>query len=87
MTRISQKLKPVTGGPKTSSRRPVTNKRSLLILSLSFVFLLVCGVTGAARVADRMILYVHIAELYARSPDTNLSMPLKDVKKSQIANT
>jgi hypothetical protein len=88
MTRISQKLKPVTGGPKTSSRRPVTNKRSLLILSLSFVFLLVCGVTGAAgSVADRMILYVHIAELYARSPDTNLSMPLKDVKKSQIANT
>jgi hypothetical protein len=25
--------------------------------------------------------------LYARNPDTNLAMPLKDVKKSQIANT
>ena len=37
--------------------------------------------------ADRMILYVHVAGLYMKSPDTNLSMPLKEVKKSQIANT
>jgi peptidase M23-like protein len=88
MTRISQKLNSLPGGSRTSSRRYLTRKRSLLALSLSFVFLFVCGVTGAAgHVADKMILYVHIAGLYAKSPDTNLSMPLKDVKKSQIANT
>jgi len=88
MTRISQKLNPGPGTPGLSSRRYVTRKRSLLALALSFVFLLVCEVTGAAgHVADKMILYVHLAGLYAKSPDTNLSMPLKDVKKSQIANT
>src|SRR5690349_7873277 len=88
MTRISQKLNPGPGTPGLSSRRYVTRKRSLLALSLSFVFLLVCEVTGAAgHVADKMILYVHLAGLYAKSPDTNLSMPLKDVKKSHIANT
>jgi hypothetical protein len=88
MTRISQKLNLAPVSPRTSSRRYVTRKRSLLVLSLSFVFLFVCGVTGAAgHVADKMILYVHLAGLYAKSPDTNLSMPLKDVKKSQIANT
>jgi peptidase M23-like protein len=88
MMRISQKLNPAPGSRKMSSRRHVARKRSLLALSLSFVFLFVCGVTGAAgHVADKMMFYVHIAGLYAKSPDTDLSMPLKDVKKSQIANT
>ena len=69
-------------------RRHFTRKRSLLALSCSFAFLFVCGVTGAAgHMADRMILYVHIASLYTRNPDANLSMPLKAVKKIQIANT
>src|SRR4029079_6048092 len=86
--RISQKLNLAPVSPRTSSRRYVTRKRSLLVLSLSFVFIFVCGLTGAAgHVADKMILYVHLADVYAKSPDTNLSMPLKDVKKSQIANT
>jgi murein DD-endopeptidase MepM/ murein hydrolase activator NlpD len=63
-------------------------KRSLLALLLILTFLLVCGVTGAAgSIANKMILFVHVAGLYAKSPDQNLSMPLKDVKKSQIANT
>ena len=58
------------------------------MLFLSFAFLFVCGVTGAAgRIADTMILYVHVAGLYTKDPDKNLSMPLKDVKKGQIANT
>ena len=48
----------------------------------------VCGVTGAAgRMADSVILYYHVARLYAKSPDAQLSMPLKDIKKTQIANT
>jgi murein DD-endopeptidase MepM/ murein hydrolase activator NlpD len=71
-----------------SQHRKLINRRTLIALSLSALFLFVCGVTGAAgNVADLMILYVHMAGLYAKSPDTNLSMPLKDVKKSQIANT
>ena len=88
MTRISQKLAPLPEKSWAVLQRNVTPKRSLLALALSFVFLVLCGVTGAAgRMADKMILYVHIAGLYSRAADTNLSMPLKDVKKSQIANT
>jgi len=69
-------------------RRHITPRRSVITLLFAFAFLFLCGVTGAAgHIADRMILYVHIAGLYTKSPDTNLSMPLKDVKKSQIANT
>ena len=69
-------------------RRHVTPRRSFITLLFSLSFLFVCGATGAAgHLADRMILYVHIAGLHMKSPDTNLSMPLKDVKTSQIANT
>ena len=88
MTNLSHNVAGIAQHIRAFLRRHVTRKRSLLVLSLSFVFLFVCGVTGAAgHIADRMILYVHIASLYGRSPDTNLSMPLRDVKKSQIANT
>jgi murein DD-endopeptidase MepM/ murein hydrolase activator NlpD len=88
MTRISQKLTLAPRGPKTLLLQHLTRRRSLLALSLSVVFLFLCGVTGAAgHMADRMILYVHVAGLYMKSPDTDLSMPLKDVKRSQIANT
>lgn len=88
VTRVSQSLNLKPKGPKAFLRRHVTKKRSLIALILSFLFLFVCGVTGAAgRITDKMILYVHVARLYAKSPDTSLSIPLKDVKKSQIANT
>ncbi|HJZ79686.1 MAG TPA: M23 family metallopeptidase [Pyrinomonadaceae bacterium] len=91
MTRVSQKLTPIPPipkGPRAFLRRHVTAKRSIIALVLSFAFLFVCGVTGAAgRMADKMILYVHLARLYSKTPDTRLSMPLKDVKKTQIANT
>lgn len=88
MTRISQKLTPITNGSKAFLRRHVTRRRTVLALTMSFAFLFLCGVSGAAgHLADRMVLYVHVAGLYMKSPDTNLSMPLKDVKKREVANT
>ena len=88
MTRISQSLAADQKRRKISWRRNVVVKRSLLALLLVFTFLFVCGVTGAAgRIADTMVLYVHLAGLYTRAPDKSLSMPIKDVTKSQIANT
>lgn len=88
MTTLTQKLGAILDRARRSLRRHVTRRRSLLVLTLGIAFLFVCGVTGAAgRVAEKMILYVHIAGLYAKAPDTNLSMPLKDIKKRQIANT
>ena len=88
MTRISQKLNPPPTGLERFLRRTLIRRRSVLALSLSVAFLFLCAVTGATgHLAERMILYVHVASLYAKSPDTSLSMPLKEVKKSQIANT
>jgi hypothetical protein len=88
MTRTSQKLVLTETGPKAFLRRHATRRRALIALGLSFAFLFLCGVTGAAgRMADKMILYMHVARLYSKSPDSKLSMPLKDIKKSQIANT
>jgi murein DD-endopeptidase MepM/ murein hydrolase activator NlpD len=85
MTRTSQKLpKPLPG--RAFLRRHA--KRSLILLILSFAFLFICGITGAAdRIADRFILYAHVARLYTKDPDTRLSMPLKEVKTTQVANT
>jgi murein DD-endopeptidase MepM/ murein hydrolase activator NlpD len=88
MTSLPSSLTAKLDGVKTFLSRFITTRRALLALVVSFAFLFVCGVTGAAgRIADRMILYIHVAGLYARSPDTILSMPLKDVKRGQIANT
>lgn len=87
MTRVLQSLPAVREHAKVFLRK-LLKPRPLIALSLSVVVLFVCGATGAAgRIADRMILYVHVVGLYSNAPDTNLSMPLKDVKKNQIANT
>jgi hypothetical protein len=88
MTRVSQSLVANPKRPRVSWRRNVVLRRSLLVLLLTFTFLFICGVTGAAgRIADTMVLYVHLAGLYTKTPDKSLSMPIKDVTKSQIANT
>lgn len=42
---------------------------------------------GAERVADRLVLYVHMAELYTKDPDRKLAMPLAEVAKKQITDT
>ena len=56
-----------------------------------FAFLLLGSVTGisaaAGRLADKLVLYVHIARLYTRGPDPMIAMPLTEVSKKQIANT
>jgi murein DD-endopeptidase MepM/ murein hydrolase activator NlpD len=42
---------------------------------------------GAERVADRLVLYVHVAELYVKDPDRRLAMPLAEVETKQVTNT
>ena len=42
---------------------------------------------GAERIAERLLLYVHIAQLYTEEPDSTISMPLKEVRKKQIADS
>jgi len=56
-----------------------------------FAFLVLGSFTGisaaAGRLADKFVLYVHIARLYTKDPDPTIAMPLAEVSKKQIANT
>ncbi|MDQ5844039.1 MAG: M23 family metallopeptidase [Acidobacteriota bacterium] len=70
-------------------------KKPFLALFLPLTFLILGSVTGMSaaagrvveRVADKLVLYVHVARLYAEEPDQALAMPVKDVRKEQVANT
>jgi murein DD-endopeptidase MepM/ murein hydrolase activator NlpD len=68
----------------------VVKKLSLVALGL-IVFLVLGSFTGisaaAGRLADKFVLYVHIARLYTKEPDSTIAMPLEEVSKKQIANT
>jgi murein DD-endopeptidase MepM/ murein hydrolase activator NlpD len=72
----------------------VVKKLSLAVL-LVFAFLILgsaSGVSAAAervaeKIADKFVLYVHVAQLYTKEPDQKLAMPVQDVSKKQIANT
>lgn len=70
-------------------------KKFSLILSLVIGFLIIGSLTGltpalgtiAGAIANKVVLYVNVARLYTKSPDQVLAMPVKDVKKKQVANT
>jgi murein DD-endopeptidase MepM/ murein hydrolase activator NlpD len=69
-------------------------KLSLAVIAV-LIFLILGSVTGvtpaaeklAGRLADKFVLFVHVAQLYAQDPDKKLAMPVKDVSKKQVANT
>ena len=42
---------------------------------------------GAKEAASKLLLVIHIAELYGTVPDQNLEMPVQGVTKSQVADT
>jgi peptidase M23-like protein len=42
---------------------------------------------GLNEVASKVLLYVHVAGMYTREPDSNLAMPLANVSKNDIGNT
>jgi murein DD-endopeptidase MepM/ murein hydrolase activator NlpD len=73
-----------------SHPRTTVKKVSLGALGV-FVFLILGSVSGisaaAGRLADKFVLYVHIAQLYTKEPDPTIAMPLAEVSKKQIANT
>ena len=50
------------------------------------------GVTAAAekvagKFADRLVFYVHVAQLYTKDADKKLAMPIQDVSTKQVTNT
>jgi murein DD-endopeptidase MepM/ murein hydrolase activator NlpD len=71
---------------------PRTSVKKLSLVALGvFTFLLLGSVTGisaaAGRLADKFVLYVHIARLYTKDPDPTIAMPLAETSKMQIADT
>jgi hypothetical protein len=91
MTLPSQPLK------MNAPRQTIFSHPNLAVKKLSlgalavFAFLMLGSVTGisaaAGRIADKLILYVHVARLYAKEPDAKIAMPLVEVSTKQIANT
>ena len=63
--------------------------KRLSLAGLLLIPILILGsVTGVTeKIADRLVLYVHMAQLYTKDPDRKLAMPVKDVSKDQVANT
>lgn len=84
LTTNAQRRK-VLSHPKTAL------KKSSIAVLLLLAFLILGSVTGisaaAGRIADKFILYVHVAQLYTKEPDQTIAMPVQDVSKEQIANT
>jgi len=82
---------------RTNARRHFLSHPKMAVKKLSLaalllvVFLILGSVTGisatAGRIADKFILYVHVARLYTMEPDQTIAMPIQDVSKKQIADT
>lgn len=96
-TSAAKPARSATTGQQLFRRSPlkVSLKKIALASLLVFIFLVVGNVTGvtaaaekvAARLADKLVFLVHVAQLYTKDPDKKLAMPLVDVEKKQIANT
>jgi len=65
--------------------------RATLSALMLLGFLVLGSVTGISaaggRIADKLILAVHVARLYLKEPDVQIAMPVEDVSIKQVANT
>src|SRR6267378_5820258 len=67
-------------------------RRRFLVLALLVATIVVLFnwpqiANGAERVADKLVLCVHVVELYTKDPDSKLAMPLPEVEKKAVADT
>lgn len=60
---------------------------AVLLTTLAVLFNWSQIANGAERVANKVVLYIHVAELYTMNPDRKLAMPLVDIEKKGVANT
>jgi peptidoglycan LD-endopeptidase LytH len=66
--------------------RNLTKFVLILLLGLGFTLFLAKTETGG-RMRKAMMLFVHVARMQGKAPDTALSLPVKDVRKEQIPNS
>ena len=70
-------------------------KKLTLAAFLAIAILILGSVTGAmaaaekvaGRITRKVVFFAHVAQLYTRSPDKKLAMPVQNVKTKAIANT
>lgn len=91
MTLPNQPLRTTTQRRNGLSHPKTAVKKLSLAILVIFVFLILGSVTGisaaAGKIADKFVLFVHVAQLYTKDPDQTIAMPVQDVPKKQIANT
>ncbi|HEV7397957.1 MAG TPA: M23 family metallopeptidase [Pyrinomonadaceae bacterium] len=72
-------------------RKPLIKRTFLTFATIITGLLVVLNwspiATGAGGLANKVLLYVHVARLYTMEPDRKLAMPLTEVEKAGIANT
>ncbi len=61
-------------------------KTFLLLSGVLIAVLLLSSWADVGRLTGKLLLYARVAELYFEPPDTELLMPIKEVKTRQIAN-
>src|SRR5918999_153991 len=59
-------------------------RRFSKLFAVLAVTLLLFVITGAS---DHLVFYARVLKLYTQEPDTQIAMPLEDVKKKEIADT
>jgi peptidoglycan LD-endopeptidase LytH len=52
---------------------------------LLVAFFVLTGI--GSLIADKAVFYVRVAKLYSQTPESRISMPLADVRKTQVADT
>lgn len=70
-------------------------KKLMLAAFLIVAILIVGGLTGGLAAAERVagtlarkvVFFTHVAQLYTRTPDKKLAMPVQSVSAKEIANT
>ena len=70
-----------------SPRRRLAVVAAVTVTGLAALFNWSMIANGAERVANRVVLYIHVARLYTKDADRKLAMPLLEVEKQGIANT
>jgi murein DD-endopeptidase MepM/ murein hydrolase activator NlpD len=73
--------------PHNPRRRRIALTLAVIVSGIFVVLNWPLLASGADRVASKVVLYYHVAQLYTKDPDSRLSMPLLLVQKGEIANT
>jgi murein DD-endopeptidase MepM/ murein hydrolase activator NlpD len=85
--RLSTRSPQQAASPRRRLLRRLFVPGAALVIILAVLFNWAQITNGAERVANKVVLYIHVAELYTRDPDSKLAMPLLEIEKAGVSNT